>query len=366
MRQIYPAFKRVTKKAAAQLIASIKYIGKEVPREFSEMIAGCHAVVQALLGTLLTWSLTAAGAALVFVFDGSQRKVLDGSLGFAAGVMTAASFWSLLAPAIEMASQSNIYGQNGQYSFVPVSIFLLGAAFVYYADIFLTYLGYDSENICNIFSPNKTEDEKVKNGFNVTAYNSLSDLRDDTKINIVQRRKPNSSQEDVMSNSIENEMDSVTSRTDWMKIFLLIVAITVHNIPEGLAVGVGFGAIGKSPSATLENARNLAIGIGIQNFPEGLAVSLPLVASGLSPLRSFFFGQLSGVVEPLAGVFGAFAVVLVEPILPYALSFAAGAMIYVVVDDIVPEAQSCGNGQLASWCTMAGFVVMMSLDVGLG
>ncbi|KAG5280420.1 hypothetical protein AALO_G00088920 [Alosa alosa] len=135
---------------------------------------------------------------------------------------------------------------------------------------------------------------------------------------------------------------------------------------KGLAVGVGFGAVGKTSSATFESARNLAIGIGIQNFPEGLAVSLPLRGSGVSTWRSFWYGQLSGMVEPVAGLLGAFAVVLAEPLLPYALAFAAGAMVYVVVDDIIPEAQVSGNGKLASWTSILGFIVMMSLDVGLG
>uniref|UniRef100_A0A8V1AIH2 Zinc transporter ZIP11 n=1 Tax=Gallus gallus TaxID=9031 RepID=A0A8V1AIH2_CHICK len=156
------------------------------------------------------------------------------------------------------------------------------------------------------------------------------------------------------------------SSSSWRRILLMILAITIHNIPEGLAVGVGFGAIGKSVSATFQSARNLAIGIGIQNFPEGLAVSLPLRGAGFSTWKAFWYGQLSGMVEPLAGVLGAFAVVVAEPLLPYALSFAAGAMVYVVMDDIIPEAQTSGNGKLASWTSILGFVVMMSLDVGLG
>ncbi|KFP33543.1 Zinc transporter ZIP11, partial [Colius striatus] len=149
---------------------------------------------------------------------------------------------------------------------------------------------------------------------------------------------------------------------------LQALASLLFSVPvaEGLAVGVGFGAVGKSASATFQSARNLAIGIGIQNFPEGLAVSLPLRGAGFSPWRAFWYGQLSGMVEPLAGVVGAFAVVLAEPLLPYALGFAAGAMVYVVMDDIIPEAQTSGNGKLASWTSILGFVVMMSLDVGLG
>ncbi|XP_014807677.1 PREDICTED: zinc transporter ZIP11-like, partial [Calidris pugnax] len=154
--------------------------------------------------------------------------------------------------------------------------------------------------------------------------------------------------------------------SSWRRILLMILAITIHNIPEGLAVGVGFGAVGKSASATFQSARNLAIGIGIQNFPEGLAVSLPLRGAGFSTWKAFWYGQLSGMVEPLAGIFGAFAVMVAEPLLPYALGFAAGAMVYVVMDDIIPEAQTSGNGKLASWTSILGFVVMMSLDVGLG
>lgn len=330
------------------------------------MIAGYSAVFQAFLGTLFTWALTAAGAALVFVFDGRQRKVLDGSLGFAAGVMTAASYWSLLAPAIEMATQSNIYGEEGEYAFVPVSIgFTLGAAFVYYADVLMTYFGYDSGNISEYFLAGVNETKPVIQD-NVNNGVAIRKNSDDESIHVVQRRR-RELESDVSTQDVK-DISSETNdmKANWKKIFLLIVAITVHNIPEGLAVGVGFGAIGKSPSATLENARNLAIGIGIQNFPEGLAVSLPLMGSGLSPLKSFWYGQLSGMVEPIAGIFGAFAVVLAEPILPYALAFAAGAMIYVVVDDIIPEAQTSGNGRLASWCTIVGFIVMMSLDVGLG
>ncbi|NXG41790.1 S39AB protein, partial [Psilopogon haemacephalus] len=159
---------------------------------------------------------------------------------------------------------------------------------------------------------------------------------------------------------------AAASSSSWRRIMLMILAITIHNIPEGLAVGVGFGAIGKSTSATFQSARNLAIGIGIQNFPEGLAVSLPLRGAGFSTWKAFWYGQLSGMVEPLAGIFGAFAVVVAEPLLPYALGFAAGAMVYVVMDDIIPEAQTSGNGKLASWTSILGFVVMMSLDVGLG
>ncbi|XP_008961105.1 zinc transporter ZIP11 isoform X4 [Pan paniscus] len=285
------------------------------------MLQGHSSVFQALLGTFFTWGMTAAGAALVFVFSSGQRRILDGSLGFAAGVMLAASYWSLLAPAVEMATSS---GGFGAFAFFPVAVgFTLGAAFVYLADLLMPHLG-------------AAEDPQT-----ALALNFGSTLL-----------KKKSDPEGPALLFPESELSIRIGRAGLLS--------------EGLAVGVGFGAIEKTASATFESARNLAIGIGIQNFPEGLAVSLPLRGAGFSTWRAFWYGQLSGMVEPLAGVFGAFAVVLAEPILPYALAFAAGAMVYVVMDDIIPEAQISGNGKLASWASILGFVVMMSLDVGLG
>ncbi|XP_033739292.1 zinc transporter ZIP11-like [Pecten maximus] len=336
------------------------------------MIAGYSATVQTILGTLFTWGLTAAGAGLVFVFQSNQRKVLDASLGFAAGVMTAASYWSLLAPAIEMAERSGLYGEQGQWAFLPVSIgFILGAIFVYGADVLMPYIGANSSNLIVTLEATSSKVEKEDNvhiDFNQTNYTSREPFSLTT--NPAQRRKqpsigPESHRDDI--DIEEHNLGGATSvGIQWKRILLLIIAITIHNIPEGLAVGVGFGAVGKTPSATFENARNLAVGIGIQNFPEGLAVSLPLRGSGMSVWKSFWYGQLSGMVEPIAGLFGVVAVSIAEPLLPYSLAFAAGAMIYVVVDDIIPEAQTCGNGRLSTWGTIVGFVVMMSLDVGLG
>ncbi|KAK0161676.1 hypothetical protein PV327_008095 [Microctonus hyperodae] len=310
------------------------------------MLRDYSPIIQTLLGTLFTWALTAAGAALVVIIQSKQRKLLDVSLGFAAGVMVAASYWSLLAPAIEMAEQSKIYGDNGNFAFIPIALgFLVGAAFVYGTDFLISSLGFQSPNV-------------------LLAMQSVGFYEQDTR-----RRQPG-----ILSRSLEvNDLGTVyedpaneTKNNQWRRILLLVVAITVHNIPEGLAVGVGFGAVGSSTSATFENARNLAIGIGIQNFPEGLAVSLPLHSAGFSTLKSFWYGQLSGMVEPIAGILGAACVSVAKPVLPYALAFAAGAMIYVVVDDIIPEAHQSGNGKLASWGAMVGFLVMMSLDVGLG
>ena len=269
----------------------------------TDWFTGLHPVFQALIATLFTWLVTALGAGLVFFFKTVNRKVLDGMLGFAAGVMIAASFWSLLAPAIEMAEDS------GLPAWVPATTgFLLGAMFLWLIDKILPHLhlGFDME-----------EAEGIK--------------------------------------------------THWRRSVLLVLAITLHNIPEGLAVGVAFGALAADvPSATLAGAVALALGIGIQNFPEGTAVSVPLRREGFSRLRSFWYGQLSGAVEPVAAVIGATAVILMRPILPYALSFAAGAMIFVVVEELIPESQLEKNTDLATMGAIAGFAVMMTLDVALG
>ena len=264
---------------------------------------GLNPIYQTLVATLFTWGMTALGAALVFLFKTINRKVLDGMLGFAAGVMIAASFWSLLAPAIEMS------GGRALPSWVPATVgFLVGGLFLWSVDKILPHLhpGFPME-----------EAEGIK--------------------------------------------------TSWQRSVLLVLAITLHNIPEGLAVGVAFGALAADiPSATLAGAVALAIGIGIQNFPEGTAVSVPLRREGMSRTRSFWYGQMSGIVEPIAGVIGAAAVILMHPILPYALAFAAGAMIYVVVEELIPESQLNKNTDLATVGAMVGFAVMMTLDVALG
>ena len=260
-------------------------------------------IIQALLATCFTWAVTAAGASLVFFFKTINRRVLDSMLGFAAGVMIAASFWSLLAPAIEMAQESSLPAW-----FPAVVGFLLGGLFLRIVDNLLPHLHL---------------------GF------------------------PDDQAEGI--------------KTQWQRSVLLVLAITLHNVPEGLAVGVAFGALGANlPSATLAGAVALAIGIGIQNFPEGIAVSVPLRREGLSRFKSFWYGQLSGIVEPIAGVIGAAAVLLMKPILPYALSFAAGAMIYVVVEELIPESQLESNSDVATTGAMLGFAVMMLLDVALG
>uniref|UniRef100_A0A8C5UCK8 Zinc transporter ZIP11 n=1 Tax=Malurus cyaneus samueli TaxID=2593467 RepID=A0A8C5UCK8_9PASS len=326
------------------------------------MIAGYGPVLQALLGTFLTWGLTAAGSALVFVFSSGQV-----TLPFWPQVMLAASYWSLLAPAIEMAEES---GTFGAFSFFPVAAgFALGAAFVYGADTCSPSVsvgnwetgahpksgqGCDPKSLLlpkrihYFFQAENGEPYQRRRG-------AGTPLADGTPAFPVFPTFP-----------APRDGAPAAGSSSWRRIMLMILAITIHNVPEGLAVGVGFGAIGKSASATFQSARNLAIGIGIQNFPEGLAVSLPLRGAGFSTWKAFWYGQLSGMVEPLAGLWGAFAVVLAEPLLPYALGFAAGAMVYVVMDDIIPEAQTSGNGKLASWTSILGFVVMMSLDVGLG
>jgi ZIP family zinc transporter len=264
-----------------------------------EFFKGLHPVVQALLATLFTWGVTAAGAALVFPFRNMNRRMLDAMLGFAAGVMIAASYWSLLAPAIEMS--------GGRW--VPAAVgFMAGGTFLWGVDKVLPHLhpGY--------------------------ALSSAEGVR-----------------------------------SSWQRSVLLVMAITIHNIPEGLAVGVAFGALAAhSDAASLGAAIALAIGIGLQNFPEGLAVAVPLRREGMPAGRCFWYGQLSGVVEPIAGVLGAWAVMAFQPALPYALAFAAGAMIFVVVEELIPESQHQGNGDLATMGAMVGFTIMMILDVALG
>jgi len=260
-------------------------------------------VLQALLATCFTWFVTAAGAGLVFFFKDIRRSVLDGMLGFAAGVMIAASYWSLLAPAIEMAERS------GGVAWVPAATgFLLGGAFLWLVDKLLPHL---------------------HRGF------------------------PRSEAEGL--------------KTSWQRSVLLVLAITLHNIPEGLAVGVAFGALAANlPAASFAAAAALALGIGIQNFPEGAAVSVPLRREGMNRLKAFMYGQASGLVEPLAGVLGAATVILMRPLLPYALAFAAGAMIYVVVEELIPESQRETISDVSTIGAMLGFAVMMTLDVALG
>lgn len=269
-----------------------------------EWFTQLNPIWQALLATLFTWGMTALGASFVFGFKSIDRHILDGMLGFAAGVMIAASFWSLLAPAIEMAEGSSLP------SWFPAVVgFLLGGAFLWGIDKILPHLHI---------------------GFPIE--------------------------------------DAEGIKTHWRRSILLVLAITLHNIPEGLAVGVAFGALAAGlPSASLAGAVALAIGIGIQNFPEGLAVSVPLRREGMSRLKSFWYGQLSGMVEPIAGLLGAALVIYMRPILPYALAFAAGAMIYVVVEELIPEAQlEKRDTHVATFGAMLGFAVMMMLDVSLG
>lgn len=260
--------------------------------------------MQALVATLFTWSVTALGASVVFFFRTINRKVLDAMLGFAAGVMIAASFWSLLAPAIEMAEET-----NGSLSWVPAVVgFLLGGVFLRLIDWVLPHLHPGMEL---------------------------------------------------------DEAEGIP--TSWRRSVLLVLAITLHNIPEGLAVGVAFGAAASGlSSATIAAAVVLALGIGIQNFPEGMAVAVPLRREGLSRGKCFLYGQLSGIVEPVAGVAGAAAVLWMRPILPYALAFAAGAMMFVVIEELIPESQAEKNTDVATLGAMLGFAVMMTLDVALG
>ncbi len=265
-------------------------------------------VAQAALAGGFTWFVTALGAAIVLLFGQMSRRLLDTMLGFAAGVMIAASVWSLLIPSIELAEESDTLPA----AWIPAAVgVLLGGAFLRVADQFMPHLHFG---------------------------------------------QPSSKSEGV--------------ETAWRRTTLLVMAITLHNIPEGLAVGVAFGALASGVDvgngATLAGAVTLAIGIGLQNFPEGLSVAMPLRREGVSRLKSFWYGQLSAAVEPVAAVVGALAVVVISPILPYALAFAAGAMLYVVIEELVPESQNGIHTDLATTGTLLGFVVMMTLDVALG
>lgn len=258
-------------------------------------------ILGALYATLFTWGLTALGASLVFFVKSLNRALLDGMLGFTGGVMVAASFWSLLAPGIEMSEG------EGFVKVIPAAVgFGLGALFIFALDKILPHIHI-----------NFKESEGIK--------------------------------------------------TPWHKTTLLVLAITLHNIPEGLAVGVLFGGVAAGlPEASIAGAVVLAIGIGIQNFPEGIAVSMPLRRQGVSRFKSFWYGQLSAIVEPVAAVVGAVAVTFFTPILPYALAFAAGAMIFVVVEEVIPETQQDKYTDIATLGFIGGFIVMMCLDVALG
>lgn len=260
-------------------------------------------ILLALFATLFTWAVTALGSSMVFFFKKINQKVLNSMLGFAAGVMIAASFWSLLEPAIEMAESSGVKG------WIPAVVgFLSGGAFLLIIDKILPHLH--------------------------------------------------------MSLKID-EAEGI--KTSWQRSVLLVLAITIHNIPEGLAVGVAFGALALNPEmGVLVGAMVLAFGIGLQNFPEGAAVSIPLRREGFSRLKAFNYGQMSGIVEPIFGVLGAYLVLSITPILPYALAFAAGAMIFVVVEELIPESQTGNETDYSTIGAMLGFAVMMTLDVALG
>ncbi|MGE4346992.1 MAG: ZIP family metal transporter [Flavobacteriaceae bacterium] len=273
---------------------------------FNEIVSyfeNINPILAALYAGLFTWFLTALGASIVFLFKAMNQVLLDGMLGFTGGVMVAASFWSLLSPAIAMS-----HGE-GFVKVIPAAVgFSLGALFLFGLDKVLPHLHINFK-----------------------------------------------------------EKDSEGVKTPWQKTTLLTLAITLHNIPEGLAIGILFGGVAMGiPEATIVGALTLAIGIGIQNFPEGIAVAMPLRRMGMSRKKSFLYGQSSALVEPIAAVIGAMAVAFFTPILPYALAFAAGAMIFVVIEEVVPETQQNKNTDIATLGFILGFIVMMSLDVALG
>ncbi len=262
----------------------------------SNFIFTLNPIIQALIATIFTWGVTALGASLVFMFKKVHKNLLDAMLGISAGVMIAASFWSLLSPSITMASNLKMNVM------LVVSLgFLSGGLLLFVSDIIIDKLGKKS-----LISTNK-------------------------------------------------------------RILMLVSSIIIHNVPEGLAIGVAFGStLYGLDGATLMSAWTLAVGIGIQNFPEGTAVSVPLRREGMSRKKSFFIGQLSGIVEPIAGVLGAILVLKMRIMLPFLLAFAAGAMIYVVIEELIPESQTNENKNLMAMATLVGFVIMMVLDVLLG
>lgn len=269
----------------------------------NEIINNTSPVLCAFLATMFTWFVTAMGAGVVFFFKKINKTVMDGMLGFAAGVMIAASFWSLLSPGIEMAEGLKLN---------PWLIAFLG----FFTGGFILYLGDRIYKYYNEKHPKKRSESK---------------------------------------------------ETSFKRCLMLIFSITLHNIPEGLAVGVAFGSIAYGlEGATIGSALVLALGIGLQNFPEGSAVSLPLRREGYSRKKAFFYGQASGIVEPLAGVLGALLVIKIQYLLPFLLCFAAGAMIYVVVEELIPESQTNKSKDLMALFTLIGFSVMMILDVALG
>ena len=263
----------------------------------------CSPITQAFTAGLFTWGITALGASFVFITKKVNKRLLDSMLGFAGGVMIAASFWSLLAPSIEMSQGKSLP------SWLPAAVgFFLGGILLSSIDKIIPHFRIGTA---------------LKKGG--------------------------------------------AAKTPERRITLLVLAITMHNIPEGLAIGVAFGAVAANlPSATLPAAIALAVGIGIQNFPEGLAISMPLRGEGMSRFKSFNYGQLSAVVEPIASLIGSWAVMVARPILPYALGFAAGAMIFVVIEELIPSSQNGDNGRLATISSMIGFSLMMALDVAFG
>lgn len=266
-----------------------------------ETILNLHPIIQAGLATLFTWSITAIGASLVYFFKRINKNLMDGMLGFAAGVMIAASFFSLIAPAITMAENLNL---------IPWLIVFIG----FFMGGLLLFIG---DKVYDVYEK-KTKRKKDK-------------------------------------------------KTSFKRCIMLISSITLHNIPEGMAVGVAFGSVIYGlDGATLAAAWTLALGIGLQNFPEGTAVSMPLRREGMSRNKAFFLGQLSGIVEPIAGIIGALLVIRVRILLPFLLAFAAGAMIYVVVEELIPESQTNKKKDLMALFTLIGFSVMMILDIALG
>jgi len=349
-----------------------------------------HPVLQGLLGTLFTWAMTAAGASLVFFTTRVNQKVMDLFFGFAAGVMIAASCFGLIGPSVAIAEQQS-WSKN--IAWLPAVIgFLLGSGFLkLVSHFFAHYHAHDHgqlEDMDHMSKQKEKESIRLEDQKTTDEESNRSRSNSDNSISV----QNGDSATVHLNNSVDEEEESAgqprvrtrrkklfaklnrmlwgegSTHATWHKTLLLVFAITLHNFPEGLAVGVAFGAVGSAENKhrAFSNAVALAIGIGIQDFPEGLGVSMPLRRAGMSRMRSFLHGQFSGLVEPIGGIIGAAAVLVVQPLLPFALSFAAGAMIFVVVEELIPESQRGGHRNIATLGTMLGFVLMMALDIALG
>jgi len=334
-----------------------------------------HPVLQGFVGTLFTWGMTAAGASLVFFTSEVNQKVMDLFFGFAAGVMISASCFGLIGPSVAIAEEQS---WSKHISWLPAVVgFLLGVGFLKGVSYFFSHHHDHGGQLEEVQESCKgaVNEEAIQQHYEDSAesVNEGKGSAEVQMVDICKEEPAGKPQPELRRKKLFSRLNTMlwgkgSKHASWHKTLLLVFAITLHNFPEGLAVGVAFGAVGSAENKqrAFSNAVALAIGIGIQDFPEGLGVSMPLRRAGMSRMRSFLHGQFSGLVEPLGGVIGAAAVLIIQPLLPFALSFAAGAMIFVVVEELIPESQRGGHKNIATLGTVIGFALMMALDVALG